>query len=288
MPPDPAAKGALSTAVQFGRLELVRELLDRGANPNLPEGDTAPLGTALYAAASRGDTVSARMLLAHGADPNSWIDASGSATYAAADPELRTMLLDHGGALDPYDWIWLGEHDRAVEQVRRDPQSADRGCGGVLAAACTLGLRELLERLLAAGTRVPKVLSECPVLFVGATRAPIAAIDPRHESGPARLATGHSLTRPMLPGRPRTTTPPPDTMCRDPARCRRRLARPRRRLPLDSPGLGRSQRATRHGGLSAQAWIRGSSWTTTRPGAAPLAWATRRGHQEVIERLRDT
>ena len=78
------------------------------------------------------------MLLAHGADPNATIDSAGSATYAAATPELRALLIAHGGRLDPYDLVWLGENDEALRRVTADPESAHERCGGVLAAACTL------------------------------------------------------------------------------------------------------------------------------------------------------
>jgi hypothetical protein len=60
------------------------------------------------------------LLLAHGADPNSHIDSSGSATYAARTRELRALLVAHGGTLDTYDLVWLGEDDEVVRScVRR-------------------------------------------------------------------------------------------------------------------------------------------------------------------------
>jgi hypothetical protein len=101
------------------------------------------------------------LLLDHGADPNGSIDSSGSATYAAKTRELRALLLARGGRLDTYDLVWLDEDDEAVRRVAADPRSADEGCGGVLAAACSLGKRELLVRLLDAGARVPPVLTAC-------------------------------------------------------------------------------------------------------------------------------
>ncbi len=48
-----------------------------------------------------------------------------------------------------------------VRRVAADPSSANSGCGGVLAAACKEGKRELLVRLLDAGARVPPVLTAC-------------------------------------------------------------------------------------------------------------------------------
>jgi ankyrin repeat protein len=101
------------------------------------------------------------LLLSHGADPNGWIDSCGSATYSAKTPELRSLLFAHGGHLDPYDLIWLNEDDEAVRRVAADPISGEAGCGGVFAAACTLGKRDLLVRLLDAGAQVPPVVTGC-------------------------------------------------------------------------------------------------------------------------------
>ena len=285
--PRPCGKRALSTAVQFDRLELVKALLERGANPNLPEGDTAPMGTALYWAASRGDAETTRLLLEHGANPNAWIDASGSATYAAADPQVRDLLLEHGGTLDPYDWVWLGEHDRALEQITKDPSSADRGCGGVLAAACTLGQRDLLERLLAAGVRVPPVLSECRSYLWE---------DPELLS--LLLANG---MEPDLPDWQRAT--PLHSLCSRDHRGRPRAQRLRCAEILLDAGADLHARdedfrstplawAARND-LPDMVDLLLSRGSATRldddpPWATPLAWAVRRGHQQIIDRLKST
>jgi ankyrin repeat protein len=141
----------LSTAVELGHEPIVRLLLERGADPNAPEGSVAPRGLALHAAARAGNVALVELLLAHGTDPNGGVDSSGSATYAARTPEIRKLLMAHGGRLDTYDLVWLGEHDEAVRCVAADPASANAGCGGVLAAACKEGKRELLVRLLDAG-----------------------------------------------------------------------------------------------------------------------------------------
>lgn len=157
----PCGKRALSTAIDHGHDAIARLLLERGADPNAPEGATAPRGVALHAASRTGNQPMVELLLSHGADPNGEIDSSGSATYAAQSREIRQLLLDHGGSLDPYDLVWLGEEEEAVRRVRADPASAHAGCGGVLAAACSLGKRDLVERLLEAGARVAPVVNGC-------------------------------------------------------------------------------------------------------------------------------
>jgi ankyrin repeat protein len=157
----PSGKRALSSAVEFGHEAIARLLLQRGANPNESDGATAPRGAALSAAARAGERPLVELLLDHGADPNAGIDSSGSATYAAATPELRALLLARGGRLDAYDLVWLGEDDEVVRRVQQDPSAANAGCGGVFAAAATQGKRDLVIRLLAAGARVPPVVTAC-------------------------------------------------------------------------------------------------------------------------------
>ncbi len=178
----PCGKRALSTAVEFGHHDIVRVLLGRGADPNWPEGSTAPRGIALHAAARAGGRPLVELLLEHGADPNGWIDSAGSATYVAASRELRSLLFARGGTLDAFDLVWLGEDDEVVRRVRADPNQANSGCGGVFTAACKQGKRELVVRLLEAGARAAGV-DRLP--FVPASRPRPAAVAPgeRDESG---------------------------------------------------------------------------------------------------------
>src|SRR5260370_39660614 len=75
--------------------------------------------------------------------------------------------MPRGGRLDPYDLIFLDEDDEAARRVTADPRSADEGGGGALAAACRLGKRGLLVRLLDAGARVPPVLTACRAYLLG-------------------------------------------------------------------------------------------------------------------------
>jgi ankyrin repeat protein len=150
----------LSAAVELGHEAVARLLLARGADPTWPErgGDK---GTALHAAARTGNRELVELLLAHGADPNGNVDCAGNAIYAAKTPEVRALLPAPGVTLDPYDLVWMDQDDEVMRRVKEDPSSAQRGCGGVFTAVCTLGKRELLLRLLDAGIRVPPVLTAC-------------------------------------------------------------------------------------------------------------------------------
>jgi ankyrin repeat protein len=153
----PSGRRPLSAAVHFGHQEIVRLLLERGADPTWEE-PTAPKGLSLHEAARAGNRELVELLLAHGADPNSSVDSSGSATFAGSTPEIRALLVAHGGTLDPY-LIWMDEDDEAMRRVAENPRAA---ClADAFTTVCTLGKRELLDRLLQAGIRIPAVITGC-------------------------------------------------------------------------------------------------------------------------------
>jgi ankyrin repeat protein len=147
----------LTAAVEFGHQAVVRLLLDRGADPTWPEHG-ADRGAALrLAVAGRGDRALVELLLAHGADPNGQVDSGGSSMWGAP-PELRPLLIAHGGKLDAYELVWLDDDEEVVRRATADPASVD---GSVFTAVVTNGKRDLLRRLLDAGVRVPPVLTDC-------------------------------------------------------------------------------------------------------------------------------
>ena len=281
----PCGKRALSSAVEFGHTPIVQLLLERGADPNAPEGPTAPRGVALHAAARAGDRALVEQLLAHGADPNGSIDSSGSATYVARTPELRALLFAAGGTLDTYDLMWLGEDDEVVRRVSADPRSADAGCGGVLAAACKQGKRDVLARLLEVGARVPPMLTECRSYLL---------------SDPAMLRL--LLDSGMNPDLPNwlLATPLHDLCGRD-GRGRPQPHRTECATILLDAGANISARDEDYRSTPL-AWAarndlpdmvelllaRGAptNLPDDEPWATPLAWATRRGHDRIVELLR--
>src|SRR5262245_10534295 len=281
----PSGKRALSAAVEAEHLPIVRLLLERGADPNWPEGGGAPRGTALHAAARAGNRAMVELLLDQGADPNATIDSSGSATWAARDPELRAVLLARGGRLDAYDLIFLDDDEEALRLVRADPSAADAGCGGALAAACKLGKRALLVRLLEAGARVPPMLTACRSYLLG---------DPDL----LRLLLRSGMD-PDLPNWQRAR--PLHDLCGRDARGRPQPHRQECAAILLDAGATLSARDDGYrstplawaarGGLPDMVELLLARGAPVRlpddePWATPLAWATRRGHAPVADILR--
>jgi ankyrin repeat protein len=154
----PSGRRPLSAAIEAGYDAVARLLLERGADPSWGE-PTAPKGRALHAAASAGKRELVELLLARGADPNSDIDSSGNAVVAAATPEIRSLLVARGGAPDPYVTDWIDD-DEELRRVAGDPTEVVR-ISAAFAMVVGDGRRDRLDRLLAAGLRVPPVLTGC-------------------------------------------------------------------------------------------------------------------------------
>jgi ankyrin repeat protein len=72
---DSARVSPLSYAAREGHLHIVRLLLDHGADPNTPE-DSAPDGRALFEACRANHLEVAELLLEHGANPNAGSDSN--------------------------------------------------------------------------------------------------------------------------------------------------------------------------------------------------------------------
>ena len=154
----PSGRRPLSAAIEAGHEGVARLLLERGADPSWGE-PTAPKGRALQAAAAAGYLDLVEQLLARGADPNSGIDSSGNALSASATPGIRALIAARGGMPDPYDTAWI-DSDEDLRRVAADPGENVR-VSAAFAMVVGDGRRDRLERLLAAGLRVPPVLTGC-------------------------------------------------------------------------------------------------------------------------------
>ena len=95
----------LSNAAANGHLEVVKLLLERGANPNQPEPGIAPWGKALHSAVGGKHYAVAKLLLEHGADANAMVESSGDvmhmAKFVRASPELVELITPHVTKRDP-------------------------------------------------------------------------------------------------------------------------------------------------------------------------------------------
>jgi ankyrin repeat protein len=124
-------KGLLQAAVRCDRPALLRQLLEMGLDPDertqigQHEDQTFSTGGPLMEAVNTGRIDMARVLLAHGADPNAQVFTSGSPTFAAyaggsprghaPDPAMIDLMLKHGGWIDAASVGYL----REVEIARR-------------------------------------------------------------------------------------------------------------------------------------------------------------------------
>src|SRR5262249_18407509 len=118
----------ISAAASRNDIELVRLLLNHGANPSLPEGG-APLGEALWKAVYQRQNEMAKLLLEHGANPNTAPESSGSALFQArGDAELTRLLLEYGAENKTDDLVefqrMIGDNNLSeVEaQLKKQPE----------------------------------------------------------------------------------------------------------------------------------------------------------------------
>jgi ankyrin repeat protein len=107
----------LRNAAGAGHLEVVKLLLERGANPNQPEPGIAPQGGALHAAIGGKHYQIVRVLLEHGANPNGEVESSGNclsmARWSGAPKEIINLIASYGGART----VELVCHDDDIETL---------------------------------------------------------------------------------------------------------------------------------------------------------------------------
>ena len=118
----------LRNAAATGRLDIVKLLLERGADPNLPEEQIAPKGHALYAAAAEGHHDIARLLLEKGAFPNPPVESSADALSRALmnkDQRMVDLLTSYGAKRETHIAAYYGDLGAAERAFAENPRLAD-------------------------------------------------------------------------------------------------------------------------------------------------------------------
>jgi ankyrin repeat protein len=267
----PCGRRPLPTAVEFGHDDIVRLLLERGANPQWDEPD-APRGTSVHSAAAKGNLDMLKLLLEHGADPNEEIDSTSSAVAFAATPEIRA-LLEPLTTDSPYETNWI-EDDVKLARVAARPQDPYfLGCTFTMSA----DRPDLLARLLDAGLRMPAVHTTCQGYLnkPDALRTLLA-----HEMNPNQMNWQHQTL--LHHASTQATTDCASILLDAGASITARDDEYR------STPLGWAARVNKPE-MVKFLLSRGApaNLPDDEPWATPLAWASRRGHTKVVELLRE-
>jgi ankyrin repeat protein len=118
----------LKNAASRGHMDVVKLLLQRGADPNLPEEGIAPRGHALYSAVANKHFEVAKLLLEHGAYPNPEVESSADALSRAisnSDQPMIELLCSYGAARGVHLLAYDGDIQTAAAVFAANPALAD-------------------------------------------------------------------------------------------------------------------------------------------------------------------
>ncbi len=240
----PNSRRPLSAAVEFGHERIVRLLLERGADPTWPDADDSPRGSALHAAARAGNRPLVELLLANGADPSANVDSAGNATFAARTPELRALLVKHGGTVDPYDLVWLGDDEGVMRAVTRRSRIGTRRLRRCLHSSGHARKPNAVDAPARRRRQSATGRGRMPIVSARKARhASSAACARRTESGLPNARRHHAASRAVQPRCSRPDDEAPNRMRRDSPRCGRDDFREGRRVPFDAARMGGAQQS---------------------------------------------
>jgi ankyrin repeat protein len=269
----------IKNAAACGQLEIVQLLLDRGADPNLPEEGIAPDGHALYAAASAGHYEIVKLLLAHGAHPNTDVESSAdtlSRAISSNDRKMIELLCAHGAARAVPLLAYYNDLPTAAAVFAVNPALASDP--EALANAASEGHGDFVRLMLRYDPALPRLV-EFPGWAVGAKTRELNELLFQHGMNPNapdwlgitplhHFARNGDVEKAAL-----FLDHGANLHARDEDICSTPLAR-----------------AAKFGQLAMAEFLlqRGAKpcLPDDPPWATPLAWATRRGHPEIANLLR--
>lgn len=118
----------LKNAAMAGRMTIVKLLLEKGADPNLPEEGIAPMGHALHSAVVYNHIEIVKLLLEHGAHPNVPVESSADTLTAAlerGDKAMINLLCSFGAARSLDLLAYYGDIQTAAAVLKANPALAD-------------------------------------------------------------------------------------------------------------------------------------------------------------------
>jgi ankyrin repeat protein len=268
----------LKNAAARGHIEIVRLLLDRGADPNLREEGIAPHGHALYAAVVSGHHAIAKLLLEHGAYPNPEVESSADAlsrAIANSDSAMIELLCSYGAARAVHLLAYYGDVQTGAAVFATNPALADDP--EALSNAAGEGHEPFLRLLLRYQPNLPKRVT-FPYWSVGAkTRALnellfAYGMDPSQPDWLGITPLHHFARKGDVDNATLFMDHGADLHARDEDICS---------TPLGwAAKFGQSlmvELLLRHGA--------NPNVPDDPPWATPLAWARRRGHREIVALL---
>jgi ankyrin repeat protein len=269
----------IKNAAACGHLEVVKLLLERGADPNLPEEGIAPGGHALYSAAANGHFEVAKVLLEHGAHPNVEVESSAdtlSRAIANGDQKMIELLCAHGAARAAHLLAYYNDLPTAAGVFAANPALANDA--EALANAAGEGHEAFVRLMLRYQPDLPRRVT-FPGWSVGAKTRELNELLFQHGLNPSapdwlgitplhHLARNGDMEKAAL-----FLNHGADLHARDEDICS---------TPLGwAAKFGKKEMVE----LLLQRGAK-PNLPDDPPWATPLAWATRRGHSEIAELLR--
>ncbi len=268
----------LKNAAARGHIDVVRLLLERGADPNLREEGVAPHGHALYAAVANRHYEIAKLLLANGAYPNPEVESSADALSRAisnSDQPMIDLLCSYGAARAVHLLAYYGDVRTAAAMFAANPALADDP--EALANAAGEGQGAFMRLMLRYQPALPKRLT-FPAWSVGAKTRELNELLFEHGMNPSQpdwlgITPLHQFAR--------TGDVERATLFIEQGADLHARDDDIRSTPLGwAAKFGQADMVElllKHGARP--------NLPDDPPWATPLAWATRRGHSQIAELL---